>query len=64
MKKKAEIKLLIEDDTITFDCDNMEQVTMKDLVDCLRVLAGAVKLNGGTDLLIMASVLSGIGEEE
>lgn len=62
--KKAEIKLLIEDDTITFDCDNMEQVTMKDLVDCLRVLAGAVKLNGGTDLLIMASVLSGIGEEE
>lgn len=61
---KAEIKLLIEDDTITFDCDNMEQVTMTDLVDCLRVLAGAVKLNGGTDLLIMASVLSGIGEEE
>lgn len=61
--KKAEIKLLIEDDTITFDCDNMEQVTMKDLVDCLQVLAGAVKMNGGTDLLIMASVISGIGQE-
>lgn len=62
--KKAEIKLLIEDDTVTFESDNMDQITMKDLIDCLQVLAGAVKLNGGTDLLIMASVLSGIGEEE
>lgn len=62
--KKAEIRLVIEDDTITFDCDNMGQVTMKDLVDCLQALAGAAKLNGGTDLLIMASVLSGICKEE
>lgn len=62
--KKAEIKLLIEDDTVTFDCDNLEQVTMKDLVDCLQVLAGTVKMLGGTDLLIMASVISGIGQED
>lgn len=62
--KKAEIKLLIEDDTITFDCDNMEQVTMKDLVDCLQVLASTVKLLGGTDLLRMDSVISGIGQED
>lgn len=61
--KKAEIRLVIEDDAITFDCDDMEHVTMKDLVDCLRVLAGAVKMNGGTDLLIMASVICGIGLE-
>lgn len=61
--KKAEIRLVIEDDTVTFDCDNMEQVTMKDLVDCLRVLAGAVKMIGGTDLLIMASVIRGIFKE-
>lgn len=62
--KKAVIKLVIEDDTITFDCVNMEQVTMKDLVDCLQVLAGTVKMLGGTDLLIMASVISGIGQED
>lgn len=62
--KKAEIKLLIEDDTVTFDCDNMGQVTMKDLVDCLHVLAGTVKLLGGTDLLRMDSVISGIGQED
>lgn len=62
--KKAEIRLVIEDDAITFDCDNMEQVTMKDLGNCLRVLAGAVKMFGGTDLLIMASVVCGIGQED
>lgn len=62
--KKAEIKLVIEDDTVTFDCVNLEQVTMKDLVDCLQVLAGTVKMLGGTDLLIMASVISGIGQED
>lgn len=62
--KKAEIKLVIEDDTVTFDCDNMGQVTMKDLVDCLQVLAGTVKLLGGTDLLRMDSVISGIGQED
>lgn len=62
--KKAEIKLVIEDDTVTFDCENMEQLTMKDLVDCLQVLAGTVKLLGGTDLLRMDSVISGIGQED
>lgn len=31
--KKAEIKLLIEDDTITFESDNMDQITIKDLID-------------------------------
>lgn len=62
--KKAEIKLVIEDDTVTFEGNNMGQVTMKDLVDCVKVLVGVVKMLGGTDLLIMASVLSGIGEED
>ena len=62
--KKAEIRLVIEDDTITFDCDNMVPVTMKDLVNCLQVLAVAVKKSGGTDLLIMASVIYGICQED
>lgn len=30
--KKAEIRLVIEDDTITFDCNNMEQVTMASVI--------------------------------
>lgn len=62
--KKAEIKLVIEDDTVTFDCENMGQVTMRDLVDCLQVLAGTVKMLGGADQLIMASVITGIGQED
>lgn len=37
---------------------------MRSLFDCLQVLAGVVKMNGGTDLLIMASVISGIGQED
>lgn len=62
--KKAEIKLVIEDDTVTFDGANIDQLTMKDLVDCVKELAGVVKMLGGTDLLIMASVISGLGMVE
>jgi hypothetical protein len=62
--KKAEIKLVIEDDAVTIESDNMDKVTMKDLVDCIQVLVRAVKRCGGTDLLIMASVVSGIGKED
>lgn len=58
--KKAEIRLVIEDDTVTFDGANIDQLTMKDLVDCVKELAGFVKMLGGTDLLIMASVISGL----
>lgn len=62
--KKAVVKLIIEDVTVTFDCDNMGQVTMKNLVDCLQVFVGVMKELGGTDLLIMASVISGICQED
>lgn len=62
--KKAEIKLVIEDDTVTFDGDNMDQVTMKDLVNCLQVFVGVMKDLGCTDLLVMASVISGLGKED
>ena len=62
--KKAEIRLVIEDDTVTFDCDNMGQVTTKDLVDCLQVFVGVMKELGCTDLLVMASVIFGIGKED
>lgn len=62
--KKAEIKLIVEDDTVTFDCDNMGHAKIKDLVDCLQVLVAVIKELGGTDLLIMASVVSGLGKED
>ena len=63
--KKAEIKVVIEDDTVTFEGDNMDQLTMKDLVDCVKVfVVGVMKKLGGTDLLVMASDVSGLGEED
>lgn len=62
--KKAEIKLVIEDDAVTLESDNMDHVTMKDLVECIIVFARVVKKLGGTDLLISANTLFGIDEED
>lgn len=57
---KVILKLTIEDDTITFDGDGMDQVTMKDLLDSVKVLVSVVKLMGAPDQLILASVVSGV----
>lgn len=57
---KVVLKLTIEDDTITFDGDGMDQITGKDLVDSVKVLVSAVKLMGIPDQLIMASIVSGL----
>lgn len=61
---KAVLKLTIEEDTITFDGDGMDQLTMKDLLDSVKVLVSAVKLMGAPDQLILASVVSGVKKGE
>lgn len=46
------------------ECDPLCLTASRRLLDCIKAFVGAVKMCGATDLLIMASVVSGLGEKD